>query len=107
MPTCTEAGVTLVFLEKDRILFQVQKGDQDLVRITEIMFNDNVVDFDLYAGTYFGYFIAFLEDFAVTIKKRLPQGKISFKPEDTRTLLSEELTVVYSWIKRILKESKK
>jgi hypothetical protein len=96
-----QGGMTLVFLEKDRILFQILKGYKYLVSIPEIMYNENVVDFELYAGMYFGYLIAFMEDFATVIERRLPKGKFSFGAGNPRKVY-QELPIIYSWIERLL-----
>jgi hypothetical protein len=87
-----QGGMTLVFLEKDRILFQI---------LPEIMYNENVVDFELYAGMHFGYLIAFLEDFATVIERYLPKGKYSLGVGNPRKLY-RELPAVYSWIEKLL-----
>ena len=92
-----QGGMTLVFLEKDRILFQMLKGYKHFISIPEIMYNKNVVDFELYAGMYFGYLIAFLEDFATAIERRLPKGEYSLGVGNPRVLY-RELPVIYSWI---------
>ncbi len=91
----------MVFLEKDRILFQTHKGIENLVFIPEIMYNENVAIFELYAGMYFGYLIAFLEDFATAITKRLPKGRFSFGSGNPRRMY-RELPVIYIWIERLL-----
>jgi len=96
-----QGGMTLVFLEKDRILFQILKGYEHLISIPEIMYNENVVDFELYAGMYFGYLITFLEDFATAIERRLPKGKYSFGVGNPRKVY-RELPVIYSWIEKLL-----
>lgn len=96
-----QGGMTLVFPEKDRILFQILKGYENLVSIPEIMYNENVVDFELYAGMYFGYLIAFLEDFATAIERRLPKGKYSLGVGNPRKVY-RELPAIYSWIKKLL-----
>ena len=66
-----EGAYTLVFPEKGRILFQVSKGYADLIHFPLLMFNDNVVDFELYAGLHTGYLISFLEEAATRISTRL------------------------------------
>lgn len=91
-------GMTLVFLEKGRILFQVYKGYENLIAIPEIMFNENVVDFELYAGMYYGYLIAFLEEASKVIKKRLSTRKAllgSYK-------YYRELPAVYKWMEKVI-----
>jgi hypothetical protein len=94
-------GVTLVFPEKDRILFLIPKGYEHLVSIPEIMYNENVVDFELYAGMYFGYLVAFLEQASRSIEKRLPPRKSAFGAHNP-TKVYRELPVIYTWIERIL-----
>jgi hypothetical protein len=70
-----QGGMTLVFLEKDRILFQILKGYEYLVSIPEIMYNKNVVNFELYAGMYFGYFRIFRR-FCHSNRKTLAKRKV-------------------------------
>lgn len=96
-----QGGVTIVFLEKNRILFQAVKSFKNLISFSEIMYNENVVDFELYAAIYFGYLIAFLEDFAKAIENRLPKGKFSFGVGNPRKLY-QELPSIYSWIEKLL-----
>lgn len=68
-----KGSFSLIFSDKKRILFQVTKCSEKLKSIPEIMYNDNVLDFEKFAGLYFGYLIAFLEDFAVKVEQRLPE----------------------------------
>jgi hypothetical protein len=96
-----QGGMTLVFLEKNRILFQILKGYEYLVSVPEIMYNENVADFELYAGMYFGYLIAFLEQTSRSIEKRLPPRKSAFGTGNP-TILYRELPAIYTWIERIL-----
>jgi hypothetical protein len=96
-----KGGATMVFLEKGRILFQVWKGFEKLISFPEIMYNENVVDFELYAGTYFGYLIAFLEQASRSIEKRLPPRKSEFGAGNP-TIAYRELPAIYTWIERIL-----
>lgn len=72
-----------------------------MVSIPEIMYNKNVADFELYAGMYFGYLIAFLEDFATAIERYLPKGKYSLGAGNPRKVY-RELPVIYSWIEELL-----
>jgi len=96
-----KGGMTIVFLERDRILFQTVKSYKNLISIPEIMYNENVVDFELYAAMYFGYLIAFLEDFAKAIENRLPKGKFSLGVGNPRKVY-QELPSIYSWIEKLL-----
>jgi len=103
--TVHQGAMTLVFLEKDKILFQIHKGIENLVNIPEIMYNPNVVIFELYAAMYFGYLVAFLEDFASVIKEHLPRGKFSFGAGNPRKQY-REIPIIYSWIEELLKMKK-
>ncbi len=94
---------TMVFLDKESILFQVDKGYENLVSIPEIMYNDNVVFFELYSAMYFGYLIAFLEDFAKALIKRLPKGTFSYGAGNVRTVY-QDLPVIYSWVDRLIRK---
>lgn len=90
-------GFTLVFLEKDRILFQVHEGISRKVLIPEVMFNKNVVDFELYAGLYLGYLIAYLEEVSEIILNRL-----NLKSMGNPRSYHSGLRVVSDWIKQFL-----
>jgi hypothetical protein len=65
------------------------------------MYNENVVDFELYAGMYFGYLIAFLEQASRSIEKRLPPRKSAFGAGNP-TIMYRELPVIYTWIEKTL-----
>ena len=69
------SGQTVVFPSAERILFQVHTGYKNKVMIPEIMFNENVVDFELYAGMFMGYLIAYLEDVCQLIESRFELKK--------------------------------
>lgn len=93
-------GQALVFLEKNRILFQVLEGIQNRVNIPEIMFNENVVDFELYAGMLMGYLLWYLEKISAVAYNRL---------EGTRSTGSTKgyhpgLRVLRTWIERVSSE---
>jgi hypothetical protein len=92
-------GFTIAFLEKGRILFQVYEGIHRKVLIPEIMFNENVVDFELYAGLYIGYLIACLEEISELIYKRLNLKKVGSNPKSYHP----GLRVVRDWIKHVLR----
>lgn len=63
---------TLVFYDKPRILFQVHDSRMTrLIDIPEVAYNSNVVDFELYAAVFYSYLIAFLEDMAEVVYRRL------------------------------------
>jgi hypothetical protein len=56
-----QGATPIVFLGKPRILFQVEVGVKDSISIPEIMSDEKLVDFELYAGLHVGYLIAYLE----------------------------------------------
>ena len=93
-------GFTLVFLEKNRILFQVyEAGYKGKILIPEIMFNENVADFELYAGLYFGNLIAYLEEVSETIDKHLTLKKF---PKSNPRKIYEEIPAIYNWVEKLL-----
>lgn len=71
-------GFTLVFLEKGKILFQVY--EEPIVHrgilVPEVMHNENVVDFELYAGLCMGYLIVYLDDIAGLVYTRTKVEKV-------------------------------
>jgi len=91
-------GFSIVFLERGRILFQVFEGMNRKILIPEIMFNENVVDFELYAGLYMGYLLAYLEEASDLILNRLgldPIGNLNAKSYHSG------LRVIREWISQI------
>jgi len=65
------SGHTAVFFEKPRILFQVMESHKDGYRylsdMAGLMYNANVMDFELYAGMIYGYLLDFLEKLALHV----------------------------------------
>ena len=66
-----EGGFLLVFGSKGHITFQTYSGYEKKVQIPELMFNENIVDFELYAGLYLGYLLALYEKLSKEIKRLL------------------------------------
>ena len=64
----------------------------------EIMFNKNVVDFELYAGLFIGYLIAFLEEFSRLVCKRVNFPKVC---RNSR-LHYPGIPLVHNWLERLL-----
>ena len=65
---------TLVFgSPNDGILFQVHSGFKRLINIDSLMWNENVVDFQLYAGLYFARINVLLEQLGRLLASRIPQ----------------------------------
>jgi hypothetical protein len=95
-----EGGYTLVFYDADRILFQVYSGYKNKISIPEVMYNENVVDFELFAGLYFGYLIAFLEDFAINVEKRLPKELRKIKSSPYTPY--KNLPPIFEWVSKLL-----
>jgi hypothetical protein len=90
-------GRTLVFPEENRILFQVHEGFRNKVNIPEIMFNENIVDFELYAGLLAGYLIAYLEDVSKIAQRKLELRKIGWNAKSYHG----GLRVIHDWIERV------
>ncbi len=95
---------TMVFPEKGRILFQVSKGAKNLISFPEVQFNENVIDFELYAGVYFGYLIAFLEEASKVVEKRLPPRKSAYGVGNPRRSY-KELPAIYKWIEKVISKT--
>ena len=96
---------TMVFPEKGRILFQVNKGYRNLVSFPEVQYNQNVIDFELYAGVYFGYMIAFLENACQVVEKRLPTRKSAYGAGNPRKSYGKQLPAIYDWIGKVLEKA--
>lgn len=63
---------TLVFYEKPRVLFQTYNCEEArLIALPEVMYNDNVVDFELYAAVFYGYLLDYLEEIANLAYERM------------------------------------
>jgi hypothetical protein len=65
-------GQTVVFPDENTILFQVYRSNLPSGGfIADVMFNENIVNFELYAGLLFGYLLAYLEKIADIAVERL------------------------------------
>lgn len=91
-------GYSLVFIHENRILLQVYKGWSKQIQIPEIMFNENVVDFELYAGLYIGYLYAYLEKASNVIDSKLTLKKVG---TDARSY-HPGLEIIHEWISKLL-----
>ncbi|HEY4673521.1 MAG TPA: hypothetical protein VIH03_05085 [Nitrososphaerales archaeon] len=92
----------LVFIDKKEILFQVYKGLLQSIRIPEIMFNENVVNFERYAGLYLAYLIDYLEKLSEIAYKKLNLKK---SPVNARSY-NLGVEIVRSWINNLLVSNK-
>jgi len=99
-----EGADTNSIAEEGRILFQVSKDAKYLISFPEVQFNENLIDFELYAGVYFGYLISFLEEASKVIEKRLPSKKPSYKFGNPWKWY-EELPAVYTWMKKVIEQT--
>ncbi len=63
-------GRTLVSLKGDKIFFQV-RGLKNNVSLPKVVFNDDLVDFELYSGLMMGYLLAYLENLAAITREKL------------------------------------
>jgi hypothetical protein len=93
-----ESAKNLTFQEPGKILFMLLPPHNAHHFIREVMFNENVVDFELYAGFYYGYLISFLEEVASIIIERL---RLSGPEILTRTSHSG-LRVLLEWMNRLI-----
>jgi hypothetical protein len=73
---------TLVYPMENRILFQVQENFRRKVHIPEIMFNENVVDFELYSGLMVGYLFDYLEKLSVMTRQKLNLRESKVEPRN-------------------------
>lgn len=96
-----QGGFTITFPEKskNRILFQVYKGVTGHISIPEVMYNENVVDFELYAAVYFGYLSALLEVASKIIDERIDMHRY---PESKPHKAYRHLPPIYRWMSRLV-----
>lgn len=88
----------LVIPSKGRILFLINTSDYQKIMIPEIMFNENVVDFELYAGLYMSYILTYLEEFAELVHKHLNLNKFHSLAKGYHPGLG----ITQKWINKIL-----
>ena len=94
-------GKVIVMSDNNKLLFQVIKPRYaDLISTPELMFNENLAYFESYAGLYFGYLIAFLEELSIIIENRLPKGIHSSRVSDPKRIFGEK-PIIYSWIENL------
>jgi hypothetical protein len=91
-------GDTIVFPMPDRIAFQILSGTRNAIFIPELMINENIVDFELYAGMLLGYLIAYLDDFGRIL---IPQLKLSSPRIGDARHSHFGLSVSKSWIQKV------
>lgn len=94
-----QGGTTTAFIEgKGRVLFQVHdRNFKDKVLVEEVMYRDNIVDFERYAGLYFGYLLDLLDEVGGAVNRRLGLADKS----DRITYLHPALDLVRSWIRTV------
>lgn len=95
-----QGGYVLVFPDQKKILAQIYMSHKNQINIPEIMFNENVVDFELFAGLHFGYLTAFLENFAIIVENKLPQNvrEINASPFSP----FKKIPPIFEWAKKLL-----
>lgn len=103
---------TLVLPPKeDKILFQVDDMSKNRIsrkvqQPEEVMYNENLANFELYAGLYIGYLIAYLEELSEIVDRRLNLNKVrsDFNKCHSRGHLRgrPELKVLKDWIEQVL-----
>jgi len=94
-----KGGFTLVFGTTDRITFQTYNGWAKQVNRPELMYNKNIVDFELYAGMYLAYLHALIERICIEGSRLFC---LRFRPIEAYTT-HPGLPIVYDWIKQVKK----
>lgn len=85
---------------KDGILFQVSKNFKNQINIGELMWNEYVVDFELYAGLYFARILALIEKLGDLIIGKIPKQYIS----SSVMANYDGLDVYGTWINRLIEK---
>lgn len=93
-----DGAESLVFPSKGRILFLINTSGYQKISIPEIMFNENVVDFELYAGLYMAYILTYLEKFSELVNKHLNLNKFHLMAKSYHIGLG----ITQEWINKIL-----
>jgi len=93
---------TIVFgAPKDGIHFQVHSGLKRLINVDSLMWNENVVDFQLYAGLYVARTLVFLEELGRFVAARIPK----WPPGEPGTRANYHgFTILRNWMTRLLAE---
>lgn len=92
-------GETFVFPENNRILFQVYNGFRhNQIHVPEIMFNENIVDFELYGGLLIGYLIAYLENISLVVRRKIDVKQLGGNVKSYHG----GLPVIRHWIERVI-----
>lgn len=92
-------GYSLIFIVDGRILFQIFTGaHRARVRIPEIMYNENVVDFQLCSALYISYLLNFLEEISITCEPKLTL----LSAGRNATNIGSSNRIVKKWIEELL-----
>jgi hypothetical protein len=82
----------------EKILFQVMKKYTKLIKTSEVSYNENLEDFELYAGVHIAYSLWFLEQFATIAYKELPPIRYNSQPQNYH----DGYGILRRWIERVL-----
>ncbi len=82
----------------EEILFQVMKKYTKLIKTSEMSYNENLEDFELYAGVHIAYTLWFLEQFATIAYRELPPIRYNSQPQKYH----DGYGVLREWIERVL-----
>jgi hypothetical protein len=74
-------GRTTVSLKGDKIFFQV-RGLKNDVPLPKAVFNDDLVDFELYSGLMMGYLFGYLENLAAITREKLKLKEYDVEPRN-------------------------
>jgi hypothetical protein len=90
---------TLVFLEKPHFWFQTFTDFRNKINIPEIMPNENIIDFPLYAGVLYGYILDFLERMSVLLNSQVALNRVGGRSRSSHP----GIAVGREWMDRVLR----
>jgi hypothetical protein len=90
---------TIAFPQQGRILFQIHQGASQRILIPEVMYNENIADFELYAGLLFGRLLMFLEALATATFKT---SKIEVIDGGPAKSYHPGLVTIRGWIQTVM-----
>jgi hypothetical protein len=89
---------TTVFFPAPAVLFQVHQGYKNKINIPEVMINEYLADFELYAGIYLGYLLWYLEELARISRPTLKLPHYNSEPKS----IHPGIAVIKEWMERTM-----